>query len=98
MAATRFFGPGFVHVQRATTFLLPVHSRNGLLRIAVIGHFHKREAAGLAGLSICRDGHTLNFTEFLKELSNSVFGNGKRQIAYKQLFHRILHKGPAAAS
>src|SRR6516164_1989862 len=47
-AGAVFFGPGFVDIQSPAVHVTAVESRNGVLPLTVVPHFHECEASGLS--------------------------------------------------
>src|SRR5690606_5815588 len=71
--ATRRLGTRFVDVEVATFELIAVERLNGGTRLAVVGHGHKGEPAGSAGVAVSDDRHFLHFAEGRERFAERIF-------------------------
>lgn len=66
--------PGFVDAQRPPIHLIALQRIDGGLRLRVIRHFNKPEAAGTLRLPICDDADRIHRPVFFKDSPNAFFG------------------------
>jgi hypothetical protein len=75
-------GARLIHVQRPSLHLFAVHPADGSLSFFFYGHLDESESLGLVAELIFNDGSGRNLPESLKSLSQILFSDGVRQIAY----------------
>jgi hypothetical protein len=73
--------------QGATAELLTIHAIDRGIRLGIVGHFDKAEAAGAAGLTIHHDGRGSDFTVGLEGLTQFGVGRAEREITNIKLLH-----------
>jgi hypothetical protein len=89
-ATTSGFGSCFIHVQRARSQLVSVHCADRFFCFFVICHFHKTEAAWLAGIAVFQNSNVFDLPVSCKSLPKLIFTDVKIQIAYINILHAIL--------
>jgi hypothetical protein len=82
-----FSRTSFVHVQCPALQFTAVHRRHRIRRFVRVGHFDKREAAGLSGLPVPNYAHFSYSTEFGKGAVQLVFGYVVGKVPYKYVGH-----------
>jgi hypothetical protein len=87
-------GTGFVDNDGASAVLLAVHSRDGRVRLSVVGHLDEAEAAGATGLAIHDDLSGGDFTVGLEHRSEFGVVGAEREISDVQLLHCCLRSCP----
>jgi hypothetical protein len=89
-AATLALGPGFIDVEGAAFEIRAVQAGDGPVGLLGAAHFDKCKAAGSSGITIRHQIDTINCSIPLEHGSNRRIGNGKIQIAYKNILHSLL--------
>jgi hypothetical protein len=86
-AAPIFLRPGFIDVERPTVEFPTVEPGDGLLGLAIVGHFDEPKTPGSSGFAVGYQAHTVHSAVRLEQGSNCIFGSSEAQISYKNIFH-----------
>ena len=79
----------FVHAQRTSSHLKPVHVLDGGLRIRR-RHLDEAEATWAAGFAIVHQFYRLYRAVFFEQTANVCFGGAERQVANVDRRHRFI--------
>jgi hypothetical protein len=86
-ATTFGLGARLVNVERATSEVGAIQSRNCPIRLGRIRHLDESETARAPSVTIRHQAHTIHRTVRLEKRSHRRFSSGKIQIAYEDVFH-----------
>src|SRR5438093_2832630 len=80
------FGPRLIHVECPAADVRPVQCGDRPLRLAFIGHLHKRKTPRTPSLPVGHQTYALHRPIIFEERTNRLFANTKIEIAYKNVF------------
>jgi hypothetical protein len=97
-AASLRFGSRFIHIQGASVHFLPIQLGDRFGGSFIAGHFHEREAAGAACVSVRHHLDPRDLSEWFEQRCQVAIRGLETQVSDKQISHFLLLNLPQRRS